>query len=182
MAPAPLLTRAFLLVVTVGLAVAPAARADAAVVAKPAAAGSRVSLLQDAGLLHAAQGRDEAARKCWLKALNLLLRLQLQDAEGEFPEFVPTIDLLRGQLGDAPLPLTTLAALWRYHEGLGAFARAEDALFALLESQPGNEDLLVEARAFYQRLLRLGDATLAEGNLPRAEVAAALAALPAASR
>lgn len=136
-----------------------------------------VALLQDAGLLHAAQGRDEAARTCWLKALNLLLKLQLQDADGEYPEFVPTIELLLGQLGEAPLPLPTLAALWRYYEHIGAFARAEDALFALLESQRDNEELVAEARAFYERLLRLGDASLAEGNLPRTEVMAGLATL-----
>jgi hypothetical protein len=141
-----------------------------------------VALLQEAGLLHAAQGRDEAARACWLQALNLLLTLQLQDADGEFPEFVPTIALLREQLRETPLPLATLAALWRHYENVGAFAHAEDTLFALLDAQPRNQDLLVEARAFYGRLLRLGDASLAEGNLPRAEVAAGLAALPAASR
>ncbi|MDB6023052.1 MAG: hypothetical protein JWQ04_2909, partial [Pedosphaera sp.] len=38
--------------------------------------------------------------------------------------------------------------------------------------------LISEARSFYERLLRQSDAALADGNLPRAEVAAGLAALP----
>ena len=136
-----------------------------------------VALLQSAGEVHAAAGRDAESQACWLKALDLLLTLQLQDTEFEVPEFVPKIDLLRDELSDAELPLQTLAALWRYYERLGAFARAEDALSNLLEAEPGNEALRVEAKAFYERLLRQSDSTLQEGNLPRTEVETGLAQL-----
>jgi|SRR5579883_3393252 len=135
------------------------------------------ALLQQAGLVHAAEGREEQSRACWLKALNLLLNLQMEDVDSEFQQFIPTIDLLRDQLRDSPLPLSTLAALWRHYERIGAYGRAEDALFGLLEEQPDNPELLAEAKAFYERLLRQSDCALVEGNLPRAEVEAGLAEL-----
>ena len=113
-----------------------------------------------------------------MKALDLLLTLQLQDSDFELPEFVPKIDLLRDELSDVSLPLQTLAALWRHYERIGAYARAEDALAELLEAEPANADLVVEAKAFYQRLLRQSDSTLEAGNLPRPEVEAGLAGLP----
>jgi tetratricopeptide (TPR) repeat protein len=136
-----------------------------------------VALLQEAGMIQAEAGRDEEAQARWIKALNLLLTLRMQDTEFEFPEFVPKIDFLRDELCDATLPLQTLAALWRHYEHIGAYGRAEDALAALLEREPDNEELIVEARKFYKRLLRESDAVLVEGNLPRAEVTEALARL-----
>ena len=136
-----------------------------------------VALLQEAGALHSAQGRETEARTCWLKALNLLLTLQMEDLDSEFAQFIPTIGLLRDELGDAELPLSTLAALWRHHERSGAYGRAEDALAELLEAQPENPELRSEAKAFYERLLRRSDVELNDGNLPREEVLAGLAGL-----
>ena len=136
-----------------------------------------ISLLNEAGSLRLAQGREAEGQDCWLKALNLLLTIKLQDAEFEFPEFVPKIDQLRDQLRDVELPLRTLAGLWRHYETIGAFDRAEDALSDLLEAEPENAELRTEAKAFYERLLRETDASLNSGNLPRAEVETALAEL-----
>ncbi len=132
-----------------------------------------VALLQQAGEAHATAERDAEAEACWLKALNLLLVLQMQDLDFEMPEFVPTIDLLRSQLGE--LPLRTEAALWRHYERIGMYAKSEDALFSLLAAEPDNDVLKTEARAFYDRLLRQSDAALESGNLPRAEVQEGLA-------
>ncbi len=133
-----------------------------------------VGLLQEAGRIHEAENLETESHACWLKALNLLLTLQLQDADFEFPDIVPGIDLLREQLGSAVLPLRTLAALWRHYERIGSYGRAEDALFALLESEPFNAGLLAEAKVFYERLLGHGDAALVAGNLAREEVEAGL--------
>jgi hypothetical protein len=138
-----------------------------------------IALLHQAGELHNAAGREAEGNDCWIKALNLLLSVELQDADLEMPEFVPKIDLLRDELQGAALPLQTLAALWRHYERLGAYGRAEDALAELREAEPDNAELVSEARAFYQRLLRQSDSALDAGNLPRAEVEAGLAGLPA---
>lgn len=136
-----------------------------------------VALLQQTGLVHAAEGREEQSRACWLKALSLLVNLQMEDIDSEFQQFIPTIDLLCDQLRGVELPLKTLAALWRHHERIGAYARSEDALFALLEAQPDNPELRAEAKAFYERLLHEPDSALEAGNLPRDEVKAGLAEL-----
>jgi hypothetical protein len=138
-----------------------------------------VALLNEAGNLRASAEppRTDDARACWIKALDLLLEFHLQDIDLEFPEFVPKIEILRQQLADAPLPLRTLAALWRIYERNGAYAAAEDALYDLIEAQPANADLHAEAVAFYDRLLQQSDAALQAGNLPRPEVEAALSQL-----
>jgi Family of unknown function (DUF6483) len=136
-----------------------------------------VALLQEAGRVQAEAGREEEAQARWIKALNLLLNLRMQDTEFEFPEFVPKIDFLRDELSDAELPLQTLAGLWRHYEHIGSYGRAEDVLAALLEREADNEELIVEARKFYERLLRESDAALVEGNLPRAEVIEGLAGI-----
>jgi len=57
-----------------------------------------VALLQEAGRIEAEAGREQEAQARWLKALNLLLTLRMQDADLEFPEFVPKIDFLRDEL------------------------------------------------------------------------------------
>ena len=61
-----------------------------------------------------------------------------------------------------------------YEQG-GTYARAEDELFALLESAHGHADAIGMGEAFYERLLALDDATLDAGGLPQAEVEAGLA-------
>jgi hypothetical protein len=138
-----------------------------------------VALLEEAARLRTAQGKSEESETCRIKALDLLLSIQLQDVDLELPAFVPRIGAMHDELSEAgvTLPLRTLAALWRQYERTGAFARAEDVLFKLLEAEPENTALHSEGRAFYERLLRESDASLEAGNLPRKEVEAGLAEL-----
>jgi hypothetical protein len=143
--------------------------------------GVLIALLEQAGALHAAQGREEERDACLIKALDLLLAMQLRDYNFEMPGFVPSIEGLRLQLSDVALPMRTQAGLWRHYEKIGSYGKAEDALFAILEAEPANANLLSEARAFYERLLRQSDSHLEEGGLPRAEVEAGLAEVRALS-
>lgn len=82
-------------------------------------------------------------------------------------------------LRDAPLPLNTNAMLMRHYEQAGEFARAEDALFGVMDAGPDRIELLDFGAAFYRRLLELSDGALTAGNLPRPEVRAGLAELDA---
>jgi Family of unknown function (DUF6483) len=141
-----------------------------------------VALLEEAAQLNDLRGREAESQACRLKALDLSLALHAEDLDSELPSFVPRIGRLHEELGNAALPLRTRAALWRFYEMNGAYARSEDELFALLEAEPHNEALQREGLAFYQRLLLRSDAALESGNLPRAEVEAALSELNGLSR
>jgi hypothetical protein len=136
-------------------------------------------LLREAGELHSAQHRVPESHACFLKALNLLLDVLLRHEAFEVPEFVPKVEELTLLLTDAALPRATQAALMQLYESIGEFAKAEDKLFSLIESEPGERALTEWGAAFYERLLRHSDAALQFGNLPRPEVEAGLAELRA---
>src|SRR5206468_3589032 len=83
----------------------------------------------------------------------------------EFPEFVPKVELLVAALGGADLPVRTHALLMQHYERTGAFAKAEDALFAMLDAEPDNAALVEFGLAFYQRVLAQSDTALSAATL-----------------
>jgi tetratricopeptide (TPR) repeat protein len=127
------------------------------------------TLLKEAGDVAAAQGRPDQSRECYLKALHLLLDTLGRGEVSECPAFVPQVEGLVTTL-DAPLPLRTYALLMQHYERTGEFAKAEDALFGLLDAEPDNDAIMEFGIAFYQRLETQSDAALKAANLPRAEV------------
>ncbi len=132
------------------------------------------TLLQEAGDVAAAAERTEASRDCYLKALHLLLEALARGEVFECPAFVPKVERLRAALAGAPLSGRTYAMLMQHYERTGEFAKAEDALFVLLDAESDNPALVEFGIMFYQRLLALSDAVLTAANLPRAEVAGGL--------
>jgi hypothetical protein len=127
------------------------------------------TLLKEAGDVAAGQNRPEASRECYLKALHLLLDTLAREEIFEVPEFVPKVEMLLTALQEEVLPVRTHALLMQHFERTGAFAKAEDALFAMLETEPDNAALVKFGLAFYQRLLTQSDAALNAAHLPRAE-------------
>ena len=127
------------------------------------------TLLKEAGDVAAAEDRVEESRACHLKALHLLLDTLARGDVFECPEFVPKVEPLVMVLA-TPLPVRTHALLMQHYERTGEFARAEDALFAMLDAEPDNDAIVEFGIVFYQRLLAQSDAALNEANLPRAEV------------
>jgi hypothetical protein len=136
-----------------------------------------VRLLKTQGDLLVGQGRVEESRAYYLKGLHLWFEMFGRTEAADRPDFVPTFENFLMALRGAPLPVMTNAMLMQHYERMGEFARAEDALFEILEAEPGKIELLEFGRMFYERLLRLGDPALNSGNLPRAEVLSALAEL-----
>jgi len=128
------------------------------------------ALLKEAGDLAATENRMGESSQCYLNALHLLLDVLAPGDAFEFPEFIPKVEVLRQALQGTPLPSRTYAMLMQHYEQTGEFAKAEDALFALLDTEQDNNVIVELGIAFYQRLLALSDAALKEANLPRAEV------------
>ena len=135
------------------------------------------SLLKEAGDLAATQDREEESRCCYLKGLHLLLNTLAREEVSALPDFVPRVEMFSAALRGTPVPLETQALRMQHYEKSGQFAKAEDALFAMLEVEPGNSGLVEFGMSFYQRLQRQSDASLAAGNLPRPELEAGLADL-----
>lgn len=134
------------------------------------------ALLAALGQTAAAQNNPDRARDCRLKALQVVLGVCFQGG-GELPEFAPRVETLREALGPAPLPPRTEAALMLYHEHRGEYARAEDALFRLLDASDNAAEAREIGRAFYHRLRELSEEVLVLGGLSRAEIEEGLAAL-----
>ena len=93
-----------------------------------------VTLLREAAIIAAAENRHDEAHAINLKALHLLLEVLSHEDPLEFPEFVPKVEELVIALADAPLPLQTQTMLMRHYEGTGQYAKAEDALFSILDA------------------------------------------------
>ena len=132
------------------------------------------TLFADAGEVAAAEGRVEESRECYLKALHLLLEVLARGEVFEWPEFLPRVEMLKDALQGTPLPPRTEAMLMQHHERIGEFAKAENALFAMLDADPDNAAIVEFGVSFYERMLAQSDAALAEGALPRSEIEAGL--------
>jgi tetratricopeptide (TPR) repeat protein len=128
------------------------------------------ALLKEAGDVATGNNLVNEGRDHYLKALHLLLDALTQRDISECPPFVPNIETLRTLLVDTPLPPPLLAMLMQHYERAGEYAKAEDALFELLDADPGNREVLNFGAAFYHRLLQQSDADLDRASLPRAEV------------
>jgi hypothetical protein len=135
------------------------------------------TLLKEAGDVAAGEQHLEESRSYYLKGLHLLLETLGRGEVYESPEFVPRVELFVAALQDSPLPFQTQGLLMQHYERIGEFAKAEDALFAMLDLEPNNPALLDFGISFYQRLEGQPDTALEEGNLPRAELEAALSDL-----
>ena len=135
------------------------------------------ALLKEAGDVAAGAQRPDESRACYLKGLHLLLEALASGEPGDFPEFVPRVEMFVAALGDAPLPAATQVRLMQHYERAGEFGKAEDMLFSLLETDADKAAVLDFGMKFYERLQRLDDGRLAAGNLPREELEAGLTEL-----
>src|ERR1017187_3114190 len=108
------------------------------------------ALLKEAGDVAAMQERAEESRSCYLKGLHLLLETLAREESFALPDFVPRVELFATALHGSPLPLETQALLMQHYERSGQFAKAEDALFAMLEAEPGNTGLVEFGVSFYR--------------------------------
>ena len=137
------------------------------------------ALLEQLGIVGAAQDRRRESVECHLKALHIMLGLRLGEETQSLPGYAPRVEDLAARLKEERLPGRTYAALMLYYEAQASFAPAEDALYALLETEPDSPNGVDIGIAFYERLLARSDAELIAGHLPRQEVEEGLAKIQA---
>lgn len=125
------------------------------------------------GEITALLGETEESIRDDIKSLSLFLSALAENEQLHSDAYFAKVTDLRNRLHQVPLPGHVTFKLYRFFEQRGEYARAEDLLFALLES--GYPGIAEEGRAFFARLLAQSDAALQQGNLPRKEVLEGLA-------
>lgn len=137
--------------------------------------GLVAELLCHQGDCFAETGRPADAHASYQLALHLYL-----DAFTAAPDVRPAgllgrIDDLLDTLEPFDLPPETARLLFRYFDATRRYARAEDLLFHLADTQPSRA-LYDEGIAFFERLLHTSYRYLHAGNLPYEEVREGLTA------
>ncbi len=102
------------------------------------------------------------------RSLNFFLEAIIEDRDISAGLYDEKINFLLGKLNDILLPTSVLKKLFQYYEHQGAYAKAEDVLFELIETNPA--ETRNDGIVFYKRLLCKTDDELERGNLPRNEV------------
>lgn len=133
-------------------------------------------LLDEVAGVHEMQGDQDRADRARLKALHLYL-VVLVEEQVAIDDVSAAVDPLVERLNEFVLPFAVSDLLWRHYEQQGQYAFAEDTIFDLLETSDGDESVVGNGVAFFERLLRKDDADLVAGGLPRDEVVSALAEL-----
>jgi hypothetical protein len=96
--------------------------------------------------------------------------MEFIDAAGEIDtsQYIQTLLKIEKKLTQFEWPDWFKLRLFRYYEMIGIYAKAEDMLFDILKTNPGEAEQL--GRDFYDRLLRKSIQELEAGNLPYDEV------------
>ncbi len=124
-------------------------------------------LAEEAGI-YAALGQEDVAVERSLRSLRLYLEALADEDPATQQGFLARIEARVAALEGYVLPARVLRLLFRYYEGVGSYAKAEDALYELLAA--GETGMHDEGLSFYRRLLDRPDVALEMGGLPRHEV------------
>jgi tetratricopeptide (TPR) repeat protein len=133
--------------------------------------------LEEMALTYEATGERERATATGVKALDLYAGAMVGDPGAADEEYRSRISGLADAVAERELTPGDRRALMRCYEALGHYAKAEDALFVLLEEADDRGRVISDGRAFYRRVLERSDEDLAAGGLPRSEANDGIAAL-----
>jgi len=124
-------------------------------------------LLKAEGDIYEEQGNASESYYSYIRSLNLFLEVLLLGTSSGDRSIVPEIDDLLSRLSDYDLPIKTRLLLFRYFDHAHKYARAEDLLFEMLETNGPNEDILAYGISFYKQLSKKSDAALSADNFSR---------------
>lgn len=127
--------------------------------------------------IYEANGKKTKARNLELKSLDILINVLLNDDESVSDQNQGKINKLIERIGWFNVSDESKLLLFRYYELTKNYAKAEDVLFNLIESDGASDDILGKGIAFYERLTNEDHAELEKGNLPIDEVLEGLANL-----
>ena len=94
-------------------------------------------LLKEEAEIHGLMSGGPPSKELYEKSLYLLLETYLQFNEPVEERHQPFTDKVLENIRRQPLPVDLLAKIFRYEELLGRYANAEDALYRIVEAQPG---------------------------------------------
>jgi len=134
-------------------------------------------VLEEIAQIREEQGEPDRATSAGVKAFALYAAAARMDPAAADGVYRKRIVSFGDACADRGLTEEELRALMQGYETLGAFSRAEDALFALLDIAASPRDVLDEGLGFYHRLYEKNDEELADGGLPRDEISDGIAEL-----
>lgn len=124
-------------------------------------------ILEEEGEIVQDQGLTDEGLVRFMKALHLYLYSMLNGANREILGAPERIQQLNAKVKGYKLPDKTERLLALYDEQIGRYGDAENSWYRLAAREDRYKE---EACAFYRRLLKLDDAKLEQGGLPRQEV------------
>ena len=106
-------------------------------------------------VMHTGLSRLDTFSELYVYSSGQGLELRVGTYWGEEPsehaDFAPPVEAFTGALAGTTIPPRTQAMLMHPYERTGAFAKAEDALYALLEAAPDNHEVVDWGITFFER-------------------------------
>jgi hypothetical protein len=134
-------------------------------------------LLEEANAYDKLYGKNESFR-LYTKSLYLYLEAyEYVEEESDLDKYFADIDVLIAEVSGYRLEEGLLKQLVRYHVKEGAFDKADNLLYELLEYSGFSDSSREYAEEIYKALLSRTDAELEKGNLAREEVLESLEGL-----
>jgi hypothetical protein len=135
-----------------------------------------IALLKETADYTKSKGFPGTACAWNLMALHFLLEVRANnEVIAEYSHLLPTVHELVTSLRGFVIPVRTRLMLMRDYERDGEFSHAEDELFAAIDQNPSNINLLKAGLAFYERLQMKDEQVVVMGGLSREEIEKELA-------
>ncbi|WP_294343229.1 DUF6483 family protein [uncultured Clostridium sp.] len=127
-------------------------------------------LIKEQGDLYKEEENEKEALSTYIKSITILSEVMIEDDTVREERYMHKLDEIEEILSNYHLPMDTTLLLIKYYEVIGAFDKSEDLLYDILEDSNYNKNVVSIGLDFYNRLLKLDDEILENGNLPRNEV------------